>query len=47
MCFLKANYLILLAKNILLFLDYIYQDENFVILKRKFEKAQALRRIIG
>ena len=34
-------------ENILLFLDYIYQDKNFVILKRKFEKAQALRRIIG
>lgn len=34
-------------ENILSFLNYIYQDDSFVILKRKFEKAQALRRIIG
>lgn len=33
--------------NIISFLNYIYQDENFVILKRKYEKAQALRQIIG
>ena len=30
-------------KDVLDFLDYIYPDENFIILKRKYLKAKALR----
>lgn len=34
-------------ENVIKFLDYIYQDEEFIILKRKYEKAKALRRELG
>lgn len=33
--------------NILRFLDFIYPDESFIVLKRKYEKAKALRHILG
>ena len=35
------------TNNILKTLDYIYSDNNFIILKRKYEKAQALRLELG
>ena len=34
-------------KIVLRFLDLIYPNDNFIILKRKFEKAQALRLELG
>lgn len=34
-------------KNVLKFLNYIYPDDNFIILKRKYEKAVALRLELG
>lgn len=33
--------------DVLKFLDYIYPDDSFIILKRKYEKAQALRLELG
>ena len=35
------------TNNVIKALDYIYSDENFVILQRKFEKAHALRLELG
>lgn len=35
------------TNNVLKALDYIYSDEDFVILKRKYKKAQALRLELG
>lgn len=34
-------------KNVLKFLNYIYPDDSFIILKRKYEKAVALRLELG
>lgn len=34
-------------KNVLKFLNYIYPDDSFIILKRKYEKATALRLELG
>jgi len=34
-------------KDVLKFLDYIYPDDTFVILKRKYDKANALRLELG
>lgn len=34
-------------KNVLKFLDYIYPDESFIVLRRKYKKANALRLELG
>lgn len=35
------------TSNVLKFLDFIYSDDNFIVLNRKYEKAKALRLELG
>ena len=44
----KVSVMEFASKEVVLkFLDYIYPDESFIILKRKYEKAKALRLELG